>query len=145
MKPHAPYGATEWLDEKTRANAGRKLKCPDCGSDEWYKPVTGTYTDGSPRHYRACKMCGFWQEADGTDAYRVWQSVHTCMKKLNPGESFTCDYCGQTMTAGEDRGPYGHSCGKYMLPDEDGYECQTCGEWQGRKETAVAFPLEGST
>ena len=23
-------------------------------------------------------MCGFWQEADGTEAYRVWLSKHDC-------------------------------------------------------------------
>jgi len=137
MKQHLPYIEADWQWEESQRLAGKRLTCPDCGSDANYAPKAGIHPDGSPRHYRACKMCGFWQEADGTPAYRCWLSKHTCSKELSPEETFTCEYCGDKISENS------HPCGKYLLPDEDGYTCSTCSDFQGR-DTAVAFPLRGA-
>ena len=143
MKPHSPYRATDWTSDKARANPVETTSCPDCGSDEHYGPRGGIHSDGSPRNYRACKMCGFWQEADGSDPYRCWQSSHECRRELDAGGSFICEYCGQTFTTGDAPVLIAHTCGKYLKPDEDGYECGACGKFQGR-DTLEPWPLEGS-
>ena len=137
MKHHLPYIEADWKWEESQRLAGKRLTCPDCGSNENYTPKAGTHPDGSPRRYRGCKMCGFWQEADGTEAYRCWRSTHTCSKELSPKETFTCEHCGQEISENS------HPCGKYLLPDEDGYKCGTCAHFQGI-ETRKEFPLAGS-
>ncbi len=137
MKTHSAYTESAWQRDEAQRLSGRRLTCPDCGSDQRYAPSAGTHPDGSPRHYRACKVCGFWQEADGTPAYRVWQSAHDCRRELGPAETFTCEYCNQDVSTNS------HPCGKYLRPDEDGYDCGTCGDFQGI-ETSTPFLLTGS-
>lgn len=137
MKKHLPYIEADWQWEESQRLAGKRLTCPDCESDDWYQPMSAPRPDGSQRHYRGCKICGFWQEADGTEAYRVWLCMHDCRHELETGKTFTCNDCEQEVTENS------HSCGKYLLPDEEGYECGTCGEFQGR-ETSTDFPLQGS-
>jgi hypothetical protein len=74
MKEHAPYTEADWQADFERVDQGEPLTCPDCGALGDYGPRD----DGQGRHYRACKMCGFWQEADGSPAYRCWMSTHKC-------------------------------------------------------------------
>ena len=143
MKDHAPYIPNDWDRDRQLVEAGQRLTCPDCGSNENYGPKSGTYADGSPRRYRACKMCGFWQEADTTPAYRTWLATHECRRHPASGETaFFCEYCKQTLLPGPGN-EIVHRCGKYLTPDEDGYTCATCGHFYGR-ESEERFPLRGS-
>jgi len=69
------YSIAQW-DEDMRLNrfcnrhenyffSGCNIACPSCQNFGFYGPK------GSPeRMYRACKFCGFWQEADGSGPYR---------------------------------------------------------------------------
>jgi len=62
----------DWKEEMDKINFCRKhegfgscnLSCPDCGTISFYGP-RGRKEEGFPRKYRACKFCGFWQEAFG--------------------------------------------------------------------------------
>lgn len=112
MKEHEPYTASDW---KRDMALSRPLPCPDCGSDQLYRPRRAP-KDRAERRYRACKMCGFWQEADGTPAYRCWLSTHHCTS-----------------------GP----AGKYLRPGEDGYSCPDCHRSIGR-DSAKPWPNRGS-
>ena len=136
VKHHGPYDEAAWQAEMALVKAGVRLACLDCGSDADYSPKSAPRPDGSERQYRACKMCGFWQEADGTAAYRCWKSEHVCVRDVVG--SFTCEYCGGVLV-----GPVAHRCGKYLLPSDSGYDCTTCGHWYGR-ESHVPWRLPGS-
>jgi predicted RNA-binding Zn-ribbon protein involved in translation (DUF1610 family) len=139
---HHPYSEAAWeAESKLTAEGGPPLPCPDCGSYSNYGPKKARREDGSTRYYRACKMCGFWQEADGSPAYRCWASQHLCVRHV--GENFTCDFCGSVLVPQEAEGPVAHTCGKYLLPSESGYHCTTCGRWYGR-ESQVPWPMRGS-
>lgn len=142
MKDHAPYTPDDWHRDCELVKAGQTLACPDCDSNKNYEPKNCP-PNTSPRHYRACKTCGFWQEADGTPAYRVWQSIHECRRPLASGEtSFYCKYCGKTLTQSPGN-EIVHLCGKYLMPEEPGYTCATCGHFYGR-ESEKLFRLRGS-
>ena len=141
MKPYPAYDQQTWERDHARERAGEVLSCPDCASASWYHHVSAQHADGSLRLYRACKSCGFWQEADGTPPYRTWRSTHTC---VTPATSpFTCAFCEQLIQPD----PFGsamHACGKYLRPTEDGYTCTTCGQWQGRdSSTPWSHPGSG--
>src|SRR6266487_4271550 len=99
-----PYTEAEWqLDERQRAS-GFPLTCPDCRKDADYGPRQATKADGSLRRYRACKMCGFWQEADGLSlAYRCRLAVHMCTGDF--GTSRECRGCGNVLASGTQRHP----------------------------------------
>ena len=77
--------------------------------------------DGTRRLYRACKMCGCWQEADGQSrAYRCAQTVHSCERAIP--ENAQCANC-------EALGPRGqHRCNRVLTPPEVGhFGCKNCG------------------
>lgn len=89
-------------------------------------------------------MCGFWQAADGSPPVRCWQSLHTCEHQLPPEtREMTCEHCLQTFRAAQPGEMIEHLCGKYLLPDDPGYECRTCGKHLGQN-SATPFPLAGS-
>jgi len=129
MKPHHPYVQEAWDADRAAEASGVPLSCPDCLSSDWFHPVAAPLSGGLERHYRACKRCGFWQEADGTPAYRTWQSTHKCVAQANSQP--VCAHCGTTVAPDPATGLLVHPCGKYLLPTEDGYVCATCGCWQG--------------
>ena len=133
VKPHPGYSRSDWIRHQ-----GTQLACPDCGSSRDYGPRCAPKAHGGNRLYRACKDCGFWQEADGTPPYRCWKSEHECERKVY--DTYPCQFCGTVLQGSTDGENIIHPCGKYLLPSEDGYECTTCGQWQGR-ETQVAWPL----
>ncbi len=100
MNEYPPYTEAGWQRDKELLDHGHRFFCPDCLSDTDYGP-RWTEPPAATRHYRACKDCGFWQEADGTPAYRCWLSRHECKeewKALRPWEDdYLCDACGETM------------------------------------------------
>lgn len=134
LKAHRPYTKAAWRADSERKARGELLTCPDCGFSGDYRIYGPREDERAPYQcYRACKACGFWQ--DTADAYRCWKSTHTCDPKLNP--PYKCEHCDRAGLTGP------HDCGKYLKSWEDGYACETCGQWQGR-ETVTAWDLPGS-
>jgi hypothetical protein len=86
------YSEADWHRDRQAEAIGMHLQCPSCGRREWFHPIGVPPSDGSRRKYRACKVCGFRQEADGSPAYRCVMMVHTCLGALAPGQR--CEYCG---------------------------------------------------
>ena len=140
VKRHPPFDEDAWRRERQREAAGEILACPDCGSSAWFHPIGIPPATGAERKYRACKNCGFWQEADGTAAYRTWLSTHTCI--IETKSKFACQTCGQRVAPNAE-GSAVHHCGKYLCPDEEGYTCGTCGKWLGR-DTSTPWASVGS-
>lgn len=116
-----PYSSQAWSSEREVEARGERLACPNCDHNEWYHPVGIPPETGAERKYRACKMCGFWQEADGTQAYRCWMTTHVCIQKLPDGA--VCKYCGTW-------GPreWHAGCWRILRPAELGVTaCDGCG------------------
>ncbi len=144
MKEHPPYSEANWRADRSSAES-LYLTCPDCGYRgplPWYGPRLKNEGTSEERHYRACWICGFTQEADGSPPYRRWKSSHLCQRQLGIDTAIDCEHCGQTLVA-DRRGVVSHMCARILPPSKDGYHCQTCGRWQGR-ETAVNWPRRGS-
>jgi predicted RNA-binding Zn-ribbon protein involved in translation (DUF1610 family) len=136
LKKHTPYLESDWLRDN-----GKALPCPDCGSARDFGTRCAPKADGGNRLYRACKDCGFWQEADGSPPYRTWKSEHACNRKVYG--NYPCPFCGTELQGLPDGKLVTHPCGKYLLPSEAGYQCTTCGQWRGR-DTQVPWPRAGS-
>ena len=114
------YSESDWHNDRQAEAQGTHLSCPNCGRDEWYHPVGIPPGDGSQRKYRACKACGFWQEADGTPAYRCLMTTHVCLSAIPSGKH--CAYCGAW-------GPrHWHAgCWRILPPNEIGVtSCANC-------------------
>ncbi len=111
------YSNADWERDAT---ASGRLQCPNCDHAEWCRPCRGTNADGSERRYRACKVCGCWQEADGTPAYRCWVTFHVCLGLVADGGK--CPSC-------EGGGPMDwHACGRVLPTNELGVTpCPNCG------------------
>ncbi len=89
---------------------GSNLPCPLCCEVGFYSP---RFTDGErPRKYRACKYCGFWQEAEGEAKDRLGPKAYRCVfvrcpedgeiyDWFMPGDPFrNCRHCnGQYIEA----------------------------------------------
>ena len=131
MKQHDPYTEPDWQGDEASRRAGRPLfRCPDCSSDADFGPKAHKRTDGSERHYRACKNCGFWQEADGSPPYRVWLAQHDCVLVLRPGQlNAECPTCGNRWTVTQETHHIPHTCAKYLTPWEPGFQCTNCGQF----------------
>lgn len=86
------YSADDWQRDRVAEAAGSVLACPNCARTECFHPVGISPIDGSKRKYRACKVCGFCQEADGTQADRCRMTVHTCLGEMT--ENQRCEFCG---------------------------------------------------
>lgn len=98
-------------------HSGCFLECPSCGSRGFYGPK-GSYEKG--RKYRACKFCGFWQEASGPIHDARGGKPYRCVM-------VTCPHC-----SGYD----------WRLPWEDDWgECEDCKS----KLKQVSWPTEDST
>jgi len=141
VKAHSSYSEDEWSCDEAARVRGEKLECPDCGSFNCFGPRAHTLPDGSRRLYRACKHCGFWQEADGSPPYRVWLALHICCAPLQgDGQTVECASCGQVAACDVASG-WRHNCGKFLRPSELGFHCTNCDTFIGR---AYDRPL-GST
>jgi predicted RNA-binding Zn-ribbon protein involved in translation (DUF1610 family) len=70
MMSHPPYTEADWQHEMAGKGGAATLACPDCGSAADYGPRWHTRPDGTERRYRACKNCGFWQEAESDEENR---------------------------------------------------------------------------
>ena len=90
----ATYSRADWQIDRSVVRA----PCPRCGHDEDYGPRddADTALPGNVRHYRACKVCGQFQEADGMSApYETVITVHHCLGKIGAGVK--CGGCGNVM------------------------------------------------
>ncbi|MDX1395992.1 MAG: hypothetical protein R3195_16540 [Gemmatimonadota bacterium] len=143
------YSQEELIEDARRRARGERLSCPGCG---WTDPpererrLFDVYIEkgGVGRlayGYRLCKVCGFAQDADGGECYRVWLSAHRCAPRgLAHGvESISCRHCSRQLAV-TDGVAEEHTCGKYLRQGDSGYCCATCGEWQG---PASERPLPG--
>ncbi len=116
MKEHPPYTEADWQRDEALRLKGHRFNCPDCDSDRDYAPRCPD-PPARARHYRACKDCGFLQEADGTSPYRCWLAAHECKDGLIKG--------------------------KILTPSEDDYHCGVCDKTIGRK-WKIPWPCAGS-
>lgn len=145
----AAYTMEELISDARKRASGDSLSCPGCG---WTDPpdheprLFDIYLEKAPNggpgySYRLCKVCGFAQDADGGESYRVWLSVHECRPRA-PAEkdgSYSCRHCSRSFPV-TDGIPTPHRCGKYLRQGDIGYCCATCGQWQS---PASSHPLPG--
>lgn len=143
------YTLEELIADLRKRARGEALACPGC---EWSDPEDSDRrlfsvhaeksADGGIGYgYRLCKVCGFAQDADGGESYRVWLSLHECCPRglaIEQAE-IACRHCRKTLRV-EEGVAEPHRCGKYLRQGDSGYCCSTCGEWQG---PASATPLPG--
>ena len=128
------YTEADWHRDRRAEAGGTHLTCPNCGRGEWFHVVGVPPEDGSKRKYRACKVCGFRQEADGTPGYRSLMTVHTCLGFLPPGHR--CEYCG---TCGPRHWHAG--CWRVLAPAELGQStCHVCNVVLSR-EHVIPWPV----
>ena len=125
MDAASVYTESAWAEEMRSFEAGELLHCPDCGRSLAYEPRAGEGpVEGGPiRKYRACKICGFWQEADGeSSSYRCVITFHLCLAAIPDGAQ--CTSC--TV-----EGPLSHHlCGRYLRESET-YVHESCGTLLG--------------
>src|SRR5690349_16780610 len=87
-----PYTLDDWARERAADTPDTPLPCPNCGHAEWYHPLEVARDDHTWRQYRACKVCGCWQEADGeSKANRCLLTAHTCERPIQ--EHARCPNC----------------------------------------------------
>lgn len=131
------YSEADWHRDRQAEAGGARLTCPNCDHGEWFHPLGIPPSDGANRKYRVCKVCGFWQEADGTPAYRCVMTVHTCLGTLLASQR--CVHCGMS-------GPrHWHTCSPRVLPPQElgVTACQCCGVVLTR-EHVVPWPVGAS-
>jgi hypothetical protein len=105
-----PYPPAHWCRDLQALSQGETLACPACESEANFGPRCAPRPNGDVRLYRACKSCGFWQEANGTDPYRCVPTVHECPATIPAEES--CSSC-------EAVGPLdGHRRGRILKEEE---------------------------
>ncbi len=112
-----PYSEDDWRRDREQDAGGEPLTCLNCERSEWFQPCLAE----PDRKYRACKICGFWQEADGTPAYRCRMTVHTCTGVIAEG--------GQCRNGCGAWGPvsWHAGCWRILTPKELGvYKCPNC-------------------
>ncbi len=112
-----PYTLADWTAEHI---ATPRLPCPNCGRTDLYQILKVQRDDGTWRHYRCCKVCGFWQNADGSPAFRCVKTVHTCNRPIpQDGQCANC-------LGGGPRGV--HRCARALTTSEVGvFACKHCG------------------
>jgi len=110
-----PYSPADWQLEW---DAGHKLTCPRCASDEDFGPRQTVQPDRSFRRFRACKRCGLFQEADGlSPAYQTVLLVHRCTIRET---GLQCRSCGRRPRSGQ------HDCARIVREGES-FTCPECG------------------
>lgn len=119
MPPIGPYSEADWQRDGTQMQSS-PLACPDCGHTENFAPMSRPGIGSLEIHYRGCKVCGFWQIADGQSAaYRCRMTAHMCLGQFPVAR--TCGGCGNQMPAGVTY----HPCLRVLAPDET-RECPEC-------------------
>lgn len=129
--PHDRYTELEWQADVDRRRRGFVQPCPACGRTEWFAPVSQPGPGGRDVHLRACRVCGFYQRADGASPpARAQLAVHVCLGRFTTSRK--CGGCGTEMRAGQ---PW-HLCAWLLDPGE----VRSCPECQARIETAHIVP-----
>jgi hypothetical protein len=101
-----------------RISFGTNLPCPDCKTVGFYGPRLIKEGETITRKYRACKFCGFWQEAAGAVLIDHGSKPYRC-------NHFYCDKCGN----------YG-----WRSPWNEGNEICPCGAEMRRATWPVEDP-----
>ncbi len=115
-----PYTESQWQTDRGAITTGGRLACPDCGHDRNFAPLIRRGSGLLEIHLRGCRVCGFWQVADGQSApYRCRMSVHLCLGTFSTQRD--CGGCGNAMPAGLSY----HLCPRVLEPDE-ARECPEC-------------------
>jgi transcription elongation factor Elf1 len=115
--PIQPYSPGDWQLEW---DAGQKLHCPRCGSEDEFGPRQAVLADRTFRRYRGCKQCGLFQEADGQSApYQTALLAHDC--RGNVGADAQCRGCGLRIRSGGR-----HLCTRIVRAGE-AFTCPECG------------------
>lgn len=120
-----PYSEADWQAENTALQQGVDPQpCPKCRCTGFYstrcaEPLAGKT---EPRHYRACKFCGFWQDVDAA-AVPHRATAHGC--------------------AGWPK-PAGASWVWWVAPTDTTYACpnKTCGQQVIVAQTLVPIPAD---
>ena len=105
-------------------NDRKAQECPVCHHVGDYKAYHEKIAD---RHYRFCKLCGFYQDVDGDPIQQVL-TEHQCID-LSEGER--CDRCRQWGPRKQ------HSCLKAVRPDEFGTDAAMFLEAKKMKDEIV--------
>jgi len=118
LKDIPPYSAQQWESDRQREEGGETLRCPACEHEEWFHCIR---REAPGPNERACKVCGFWQRADGTPAYRCRLTAHVC---LGPRPAAgPCLECGEVI-----RSSSWHLCVTILRQEEIGERaCAHCG------------------
>src|SRR5437879_4151754 len=86
------YDEAHWQQEMLLSQFGGCLTCPNCHTLGFYNPRRGIQ-DGVDRLYRACKFCGFWQEAKGPVFEKYGPASYFC-------RMFHCEACSPKFPFG---------------------------------------------
>lgn len=86
------YTEKQWTEEMALSSPlsslGSCLRCPNCKTLGFYGPRVVQNNKGEiTRKYKACKFCGFWQEAWGDVYNERGGEAYRCITVL-------CDKCG---------------------------------------------------
>lgn len=115
-----PYTEADWQSDRQTLTGGGRVACPDCGHTRNFAPLARRGSGLLEIHYRGCKVCGFWQIADGRSApYRCRMTVHLCLGEFDTQRD--CRGCGNGMPAGLTF----HLCPRVLEPGET-RECPEC-------------------
>lgn len=86
-----PLTVQAWIQERADVSA-KRAECPACGRMDNYSTYEIDQPGTTSRKYRGCKLCGFWQEADGRSLpYRTVLTVHVCIGPIS--ENSQCSSC----------------------------------------------------
>jgi hypothetical protein len=111
--PVNEYDELRWLEEKVVSQFGGCLKCPSCHTLGFYD-ARFEELYGKPRFYRACKFCGFWQEAKGPVFEELGGAAYSC-------RMFHCAECSS------DTESYPLGLYDWRPPLETEAKCRHCG------------------
>ena len=116
-----PYTPEQWRLDRQADGNGKQLECPNCEREQWYHPIGIPAATGAERKHRACKICGFWQEADSTAPYRCVMTAHVCLGNITRGNQ--CAYCGTW-------GPHDWHAGCWRILRREELGIRTCDNGQ---------------
>jgi len=90
------YTEADWLAEDAALKKGSAPPpCPSCGRTGFYAPRADDNIP--PRHYRACKFCGLWQDVGMRPhtiiRYECHHWLHQVADWKEPHESWDCPVC----------------------------------------------------
>ncbi len=96
METLVEYTEADWLAEDAALKKGSAPPpCPSCGRTGFYAPRADDNIP--PRHYRACKFCGLWQDVGMRPhtiiRYECHHWLHQVADWKEPHESWDCPVC----------------------------------------------------